>query len=304
MEWQRAAELFVNVVNLGSLSAAGRHCGMSPATVSRIVKSLEDEVGGRLLNRTSRQLNLTEAGQMYYDRIEHILQQIREANEIVVRLQKNPTGRLRVHSRMLIGNQHLVPALPKFMELYPDVTVDLLMSNYAIDLVAEKIDVDIRIGKLEDSSLITRKLANAERLICASPEYLARSAPLERPADLMHHNCLTYRLTQGRSVWRFIDAGGTLTEVGVSGSLQSDNGQALLAAMVAGQGIAIMPDWAVRDELASGRLVRLFPDCQVSHGEFENGVYAVFQYSRQVPAKVRVFVDYFAAHFREKLGHL
>lgn len=302
VEWLKAAELFIDVVNHGSLSAAGRHRGVSPATVSRIVRSLEFEVGARLLNRTSRQLKLTEAGQLYFTRVERILQMIQEANVGVQDLQSTPQGKLRVHSRILIGNKYVLPGLPEFMLRYPEINIDLLMSNYQVDLVAENIDVDIRIGKLEDSSLIARKLAQSERVICAAPEYLKRSAALGSPQDLINHNCLTYRLTLGRPVWRFFSQTEGLIEVPVTGSLQSDNGQALLEAMLFGQGIAIMPDWAVVDALQSGALVRLFPDHQVSHGEFENGVYAVFQQSRQTPVKVRVFIDYFAAYFKERMG--
>ena len=302
LEWLKAAGLFVDVVHHGSLSAAGRYRGVSPATVSRIIRSLEQEVGARLLNRTSRQLQLTEAGQLYFARIERILQLIQEAKSGVETLQSTPQGRLRVHSRILIGNQYIVPALPAFLKAYPKISVDLMMSNFKIDLVGENIDVDIRIGKLEDSSLIVRKLANSERLVCATPDYVDRSPPLNHPRDLGNHNCLTYRLTLSRPVWRFLSPAEGLFEVPVSGSLQSDNGQALLTAMMAGEGIAIMPDWAVRKQIESGRVLRLFPEHQATHGEFENGVYAVFQQSRQIPAKVRVFIDYFAAHFREVLG--
>lgn len=301
MEWLRAAELFVKVVQLGSLSAAARRCGVSPATVSRIIHALEAEIGGRLLNRTSRKLNLTEAGEFYYSRVEQILHQVHEANDSVARLQTSPRGTLRVHSRMLIGNQFIAPALPGFMEAYPEIAVDLLMSNYAVDLVAQNIDVDIRIGKLKDSSLVARKLANAYRIVCASPRYLESAPPLVTPSDLSMHNCLTYRLDLGRTVWRFIDPKGRLTEVPVSGRLRSDNGQALLALTIAGQGVSIMPDWAVRDEIATGVLVRLLPDYQASHIEFDNGVYAVFQHATQVPSKVRVFVDYIAGYFKERL---
>lgn len=302
MEWLRAAELFVNVVQLGSLSAAARRSGVSPATVSRIIRSLEEDVGGRLLNRTSRKLNLTEAGEVYFAKVEQILHQIQEANDSVARLQATPRGTLRIHSRMLVGNQYIVPALPGFMERFPEISIDLMLSNYVVDLVAQNIDVDIRIGKLEDSSLIARKLAHAERVVCTTRGYLERNPPIAIPSDLSRHNCLNYRLHLGRIVWRFVDEAGVLTEVPVSGSLQSDNGQALLMAARAGQGIAMMPDWAVRDELASGELVRLFPEYRVSHLEFDNGIYAVFQQSRQVPTKVRVFVDYIAAHFKEHLG--
>lgn len=302
MEWLRAAELFVAVVQLGSLSAAARRAGVSPATVSRIIRALEEEVGGRLLNRTSRKLNLTEAGELYFRRVEQILQQIHEANESVARLQATPRGVLRVHSRMLVGIQHVVPALPDFMSRYPDISVDLTMSNYAIDLVAQNIDVDIRIGKLEDSSLIARKLCNAERIVCATRAYLDKSPPLRQPSDLSQHNCLTYRLNLGRTIWRFLDPAGQLIEVPVSGSLLSDNGPALLHAMQAGHGVVIMPDWAVQSEIAEGKVVRLFPEYQASHIEFDNGVYAVFQQSRQAPSKVRVFVDFIAGYFKDRFG--
>jgi DNA-binding transcriptional LysR family regulator len=302
MEWQRAAELFVSVVQLGSLSAAARRDGISPATVSRIIRSLEEEVGGHLLNRTSRKLSLTEAGELYFNKVEQILHQIQEANEGVARLQTSPRGTLRVHSRVLVGNQHVAPALPEFARRYPEIAVDLLLSNFAVDLVAQGIDVDIRTGKLEDSSLIARKLASSERIVCATPSYLQTRPPLETPADLAHHNCLTYRLHLGRAVWRFLDGARSLTEVPVTGNLQSDNGQILLTATLCGQGLAIMPDWAVRDEIADGRLVRVLPDYRASHIEFDDGIFALFQQSRHTPTKIRVFVDYMASYFKERLG--
>ena len=301
MEWLRAAELFVNVVQLGSLSAAARRCGVSPATVSRIIRSLEEDVGGRLLNRTSRKLNLTEAGVFYYGRIDQILHQIQEANGSVARLQANPRGTLRVHSRMLVGNQYIAPALPEFMRRFPEISIDLMLSNYAVDMIAQNIDVDIRIGKLEDSALVVRKLASAHRIVCATPSYLETSAPLENPLDLAKHNCLTYRLNLGSPVWRFINQAGKLLEVPITGSLQSDNGSVLLTATVAGMGVALMPDWAVREHLAAGRLVSVLPGYQASHIEFDNGIYAVFQHATQITTKVRVFVDYIAAHFKERL---
>jgi DNA-binding transcriptional LysR family regulator len=302
MEWLRAAQLFVNVVQLGSLSAAARQSGLSPASVSRIIHALEEDVGGRLLNRTSRKLNLTEAGDAYYGQVEQILHQIAEANESVARLQSTPRGTLRVHSRMLVGNQYIAPALPGFIARYPEIKVDLLLSNYTVDLVDQNIDVDIRIGKLDDSSLIVRKLASAERVICAAPGYLERHGPIVSPWDLRSHNCLTYRLHLGRTTWRFIDQAGTLIEVPVLGSLQSDNGQALITAANAGLGVAMMQEWSICEELESGALVRLLPEYRASHIEFDNGIYAVFQHGQQMPSKVRVFVDYIVAYLKERLG--
>jgi DNA-binding transcriptional LysR family regulator len=302
VEWLRAAKLFVNVVQSGSLSSAGRRFGLSPASVSRHINALEESVGGRLLNRTSRKLTLTEAGEIYFRQIEHILHEITEANESVAQLQAVPRGTLRVHSRMVVAHQYIVPALPKFLAQYPDIKIDLMMSNRIADLVEQNIDIDVRVGKLDDSSLMVRKLASAERLVCASHDYLARSAPITTPADLVHHNCLTFRLNLGQPTWRFIGPDGKLIEIPITGSLQSDNGQALLSAALAGVGVALMADWAVRDELASGRLEQVLPNYRASNEDFEDGIYAVFQKTRQRSTKVRVFVDFLAELFKHRLA--
>ena len=302
MEWLRSMRLFVSVVQNGSLSSAGRQLGLSPASVSRHISALEENLGSRLLNRTSRKLTVTEAGEIYFRKVEVILQQVADANDSVAQLQMVPRGTLRVHSRMLVGHQYIVPAMPRFLEQYPEIKLDLLLSNHAVDLVEQDIDVDIRIGKLVDSALVARKLATSERMMCAAPAYLDKRPPLTDPHDLIHHNCLTYRLNLGKATWRVKDADERLIEVPVSGTLQSDNGQALLCATLAGVGVALMPDWAIRDHLAAGRLRRLFPDCQVSYVEFENGVYAVYQKTRHRSTKVRVFIDFLATLFKQSLN--
>jgi DNA-binding transcriptional LysR family regulator len=290
--------IFVSVVQNGSLSSAGRQLGLSPASVSRHISALEESLGGRLLNRTSRKLTLTEAGRLYFDKVELILREVAEANDSVAQLQSQPRGTLRVHSRMLVGHLHVVPALPRFLAENPEVCVDLMMSNRVVDLVELNIDIDIRIGKLVDSSLVAKRLAISERYLCAAPEYLDRHPAIDAPAELAQHNCLTYRLNQGRAVWHFARPGNALEEIAVTGNLQSDNGLALLAATRAGVGIALMPDWAVRDDLASGRLRRVLTQYRISHIEFDNGVYAVYQKSRQPSAKVRAFIEFLVETFR------
>jgi DNA-binding transcriptional LysR family regulator len=180
--------------------------------------------------------------------------------------------------------------------------VDLLLSNHTVDPVEHQVDVDIRIGALADSSLIARRLATSERIVCGAPAYLARRPPPAAPADLAEHDCLTYRLNLGRPVWRFLDAAGKLTEVPVSGSLQSDSGPALLEAAKAGIGLALLPDWSVLEDLRSGRLVRLLPGYRVSHIEFENGIFAVYPASRRMPTKLRVFLDFLSGWFRARVG--
>jgi DNA-binding transcriptional LysR family regulator len=291
--------IFVSVVQNGSLSAAGRQLGLSPASVSRHLSALEAMLACRLINRTSRKLTLTEAGEIYYSKVDQILQHIAEANTTVSALQSLPRGTLRVHARMLVGQLIVVPALPRFLAANPEVRVDLSMSNRVIDLVEQNVDVDIRIGKLVDSALVAKRLAVSERVVCATPSYLRRTPPIAHPLDFAGHNCLTYCINIGPTVWRFRDMQGQLTEVPVSGNLRSDHGFSLLEATRAGVGLALMPDWAVRDDLATGRLVRVLPDYTISHIEFDNGVYAVYQQSRIPSAKVRRFLAFLGETFDE-----
>jgi DNA-binding transcriptional LysR family regulator len=291
--------IFVSVVQNGSLSSAGRQLGLSPASVSRHLSALEGALGCRLVNRTSRKLTLTEAGELYFAKVEQILHQIADANDSVAQLQSLPRGTLRVHSRMLVGQLFVVPALPGFLARNPEVRVDLLLSNRIVDLVEQNIDIDIRIGKLVDSSLVAKRLAVSERVLCAAPQYLRGRPAVRTPSDLTVHNCLTYRINVGRTIWRFLNRSKAIEEIPVAGNLQSDNGLALLDATRAGVGVALMPDWAVREDLVSGRLRRLLPNYRISHSEFDNGIYAVYQQSRNLSAKVRVFLDFLAATFKD-----
>jgi DNA-binding transcriptional LysR family regulator len=201
---------------------------------------------------------------------------------------------------MLIGDLFIVPAMPSFLAQNPEVKVDLLLSNRVVDLVEQNIDIDIRIGKLVDSSLVAKRLAVSERILCGAPVYFVGKPAIREPSDLTAHNCLTYRINLGRTVWRFLNRSNVLEEIAVAGHLQSDNGHALLKATRAGVGVSLMPDWAVRDDLASGRLTRLLPGYRISHIEFDNGVYAVYQKSRNLSAKVRVFLDFLAATLKQQ----
>ena len=290
-------QTFVRVVQTGSLSSTARLLGVSPASVSRQISALEATLGARLLNRTSRKLTLSEAGETYFRHAEQILQQFDEVHQNISQLQSAPRGMLRVHSRILVGQLFIVPAVSEFLLTHPDISIDLMLSNGSIDLVERNVDIDIRIGKLSDSSLIARRLALSERIICASPSYLARSPALEKPGDLVHHNCMTYRLTMGAVQWHFLDADGRTTDVAVKGTLQTDFGPALRTATLAGLGLSLMPDWSVQEDIRRGDLIRLFPQYRISFLEFDNGVYAVYQRSRYTSAKVRLFVDFLAARF-------
>lgn len=298
MEWIQTIRSFTAAVQEGSLSGAGRLLGLSPASISRHIASLETRLQTQLLKRSSRSLALTEAGEIYYAQVEQVLQQLAEANRSVTQLQAKPQGVLRIHSRMLVGELMIMPNLPEFLARYPDITVDLMLSNNIASVMDQNTDIDIRIGRLEDSSLIARKLASSERVVCAAPAYLDRHPPINRPSDLKNHNCLAYRTNLGTPVWRFKDADNRVEEVQITGNLRTDFGYALVEMARAGLGIALLPDWSVRRELAEGRLVRLLPGYLVSHIDFENGVYAVFPSSRQTSTKLRVFIDFMAEVFK------
>lgn len=302
VEWVQTLRSFVSAVQQGSLSGAGRLLGTSPASISRHISSLEDQLGTQLLKRSSRNLALTEAGEIYYVQVDQILQQLAEANRSVVSLQSEPQGVLRVHSRMLVGQLMIVPSLPEFLARYPDITVDLMMSNNIAPVMEQGVDVDIRIGSLQDSSLIARKLASSERLLVATPDYLAANPPITTPQDLRAHNCLSYRINLGTPVWRFRDDEERVEEVPIKGNLKADFGFALVEMARAGLGIALLPDWSVRKDVAEGRLVRLLESYSVSHIDFDNGVYAVFPASRQTSVKLRLFIDYIAEVFRRGLA--
>ncbi len=304
MEWVQTLRSFVSAVQQGSLSGAGRLLGSSPASISRHITSLEEQLGTQLLKRSSRNLALTEAGELYYNQVEQILQQLAEANRSVNQLQTKPEGVLRVHARMLVGQLIILPYLPEFLGQYPDIRVDMVLSNNIAPVMDQGVDVDIRIGKLEDSSLIARKLASSERIAVATPAYLKNRPPIYSPQDLRQHNCLTYRINLGNPVWRFMDAEKRIEEVPVRGSVQTDFGHALVQLTKADVGIALMPDWSVHREIADGRLVRLLPGYKVSHVDFENGVYAVFPASRQTSLKLRLFVDFLAQVFKRELANL
>lgn len=294
----RDMELFVTVVQCGNFSAAGRRFGLSPASVSRYINALEDRLGVRLLNRTSRKLSLSDMGTVFYQRAERILNDVRDTQIEVTQEHVRPQGVLHVHSRLLVGLQYIAPALPSFLEQYPEISVDLTLSNEDVDIIENNIDIDIRIGTLADSSLIARKLVNSERILCATPAYLEGRPPINTPNDLLAHNCLTYRINLGGVNWRFLGSDGALTEIPVQGSFRTNNGPALHIAMMQGLGLSLMPDWAVANELASGQLVRVLPDYRISFTSFENAVYAVYSPTKHLPVKARVFIDFLAKHFQ------
>jgi DNA-binding transcriptional LysR family regulator len=286
-----AMELFVSAVREGSLSAAARRAGLSPASVSRQVAALEASLNTQLLNRTSRTLALTDAGREYLARLEPILQNIAEAEAAASALQDTPRGTLRVHSRTMFGMRVVAPLIPAFQARYPELRVELRLGEHPARLAEDDFDLDLRIGAPPDAALMQRRLLRSERVLVASPDYLSRRLPVAAPRDLLNHDCLTYWLGPEDATWRFLTE-GALEELRIAARFSSNNGEVLRGLALAGHGIALLDDYTVRDDLREGRLTRLLPGRAATNTGFDRGIYAVFRQTSLLPAKVRVFLDF------------
>lgn len=285
--------VFARVVELSGFSAAAQALGLSKSAVSKQISRLEDRLGTRLLNRTTRQLSLTEAGAAFYERCQRVEAEALAAEEAVTRLAEAPRGRLKVNAGVSFGVRHIAPALPDFLAMCPELEVDLSLNDRLVDLVEEGYDVAIRIGALGDSSLVARRLAPLRRLLVAAPAYLARAGRPGHPSELKGHDCLLYAYQASGTSWHFRGAEGEV-RVRVGGRVHMNNGDAILQACVGGQGFALLPSFICWEALARGEVEAVLTDWQ--QGD-DGGVHAVFPASRNLSPKVRVFVDFLVARF-------
>lgn len=283
---------FVQVVEGHSYSMAARVLGVTRSAVSRQIAGLEDRLGTRLLNRTTRRLSLTEAGAVYYESCTHILGEARAAERAVMDLDEAPRGLLRVNAPMSFGLGPLGPALAEFTAAHPALKIELTLDDRVVDLVGEGYDMAIRIADLPPSSLVARRLAVNRRLVCAAPAYLARAGRPERPEDLSRHACLGYSYLATGNDWYFRGPDGPIA-VRIDPILSVNNGDVLRQLAVAGRGITLSPTFIAGDDLRSGALVPLFADWS----EADTGIFAVYPHSRHLSPKVRAFVDFLAARF-------
>jgi DNA-binding transcriptional LysR family regulator len=287
-----AMNSFVKVVALGSYSEAARRLGMTRSAVSKAVAELETGLGARLLDRTTRRVSPTEAGSAYYQRCLAILAQVEDTEAEIARLHDEPRGLLRVNGPMSFGVLYLGEAVAEFMAAYPDLRVELDLTDRFIDPLEEGVDVTIRIRNLSDSTLIARKVACAQAVLAASPDYLAeRGAPSE-PEDLVNHRCLDYGCRQAAPRWRLARAGRQIV-VPVTACLHCNNGEVLRAGALRGLGVVLLPTFIIGADLRAGRLVEVLPE----YAPPEIGVYALYAPNRFVAVKVRAFIDFLVAKF-------
>lgn len=287
--------VFVRTVREGSFSAAARSLEVTPSAVSKQISRLEDRLAVRLFNRTTRRLSLTEEGAAFYERASRILADLEDAAEAVSSLKAVPRGRLRVTMPTAFGIIHLLPALPGYTDRHPEVTLEIDLNDRFVNMIEEGFDLALRVGDLEDSSLIGRRLAANRRVLAAAPRYLAgREAP-RVPSDLKDHNCLVYTYRAQRHDWHLVDDAGRENVVTVAGNLETNNPMMLRAAALDGFGIVLLPLWIIGPDIKAGRLARLLPDYHWP----DSAIQAVYPPGRHLSARVRSFVDFLIERFAE-----
>jgi DNA-binding transcriptional LysR family regulator len=282
-------QVFARVAALGSLSGAARALGMSQTMATKHMAALEEKLGVKLLHRTTRKITLTEAGRRYLESVERILSELAEAEAAAAAERVEVTGMLRVNAPVSFGVRELAPLMAEFSRMHPALTVDMGLNDRVVNLVEEGWDVAVRIGRIHDQTLIARKLAPCRLLVVGSPTYLAERGMPRTVAELSSHNCLGYTLSSalGPHQWSF-GPDGSVT-VPIKGNFHASNGDALVAAALAGQGLVYEPTFLLGDAIRAGRLVALTLDQPPMELP---GVFAVYASNRRPPAKVRAFIDF------------
>lgn len=288
--------VFAKVVETGTFTGAAQAMGLSKGAVSKQIAKLEDRLGARLLNRTTRRSSLTEVGAAFYERCRRIVAEAEEAELAVTRLHAEPRGTLRVNLPMSFGMIHMADALPDFMAAYPEISLDVTLDDRVVNVVDEGYDVVIRITDLPDSSLIARRIAPFRIATCASSAYWDAHGRPKHPDDLRGHACLLYSYLSNLNEWRYRGPDGPFA-VRVDGPMRGNNGDLLRAAAVAGLGVVRSPTFIVGCHLVEGRLEQVLAEYE----DDDRGIYAVYPHNRHLSAKVRAFVDFMAKRFADPI---
>jgi len=295
MDRLRAFEVFVEVVRKNGFARAAEALDTSPANVTRYVSDLEAHLGTRLLNRSSRKLSLTESGEALYERARTILDDVAEAEAASSSTTLHPRGTLRINAPLSFGVLHLAPLWPRFLKRYPDIELDVALSDRVVDLVEEGYDLAIRISRVPANAYAARKLATSQNIVCAAPAYLRKHGKPKTPADLLAHACIGYRYSATADEWNFLDRQGRAHAVKVPCVMHTNNGDTARAAALGGAGIIWQPKFLIGDDLRTGRLVGLLPDYRMP----DIDILALYPSRRHLSAKVRVMIDFLADAFKD-----
>ena len=284
--------VFVETARRGSFAGVARDRDAEPSSVSRIIAALERELGLRLFQRSTRRMSLTEAGSIYFEHVEAALREFDRARDLAATAQSGPSGTLRLTASVAFGTTVLAPLLPAFRAAYPAVEIGLMLSDANLDLVADRIDLAIRLAPSVHADVIATKLMDTRYHVCATPAYLATRGQPERPTDLEAHSCLLFALPGYRSRWLFRDTGGAIEDVKVNGAIAVSSALALHAVTRQSLGPALLPDWLIASDLAAGALIDLFPAYRVSATDFNTAAWMLYPSRDYLPAKVRVMIDF------------
>lgn len=288
--------IFYHLVEQGSFSAAARQMELTKSVVSKRIAKLEQEIGVQLLYRTTRTLKLTEAGQSFFEHARSVYQAVATAEESIVGLGKSLSGNIKITVPTISGELILPTVISEFNQAYPDINIDMELDNRFADIVNEGFDLAIRTGVLPDSSLIARKLVDANWIVCASPRYVAKHGKPKTPGDLTKHNCLVYAYQEtGAREWAF-KRDDEVYQVKVDGNLCTNNSSALRNVALLGQGIIYVPQVLVYEDLQQGKLIQLFKDETAKC----LGIYAVYPYTRQQPEKIKIFIEHLYQCFQRR----
>lgn len=284
-------QLFVDVVRHGSFSAVARARDVEVSSVSRGLATLEAELGVRLIQRTTRLMTVTEAGEAFFERVIPLLDAFEAAREAVSNRPDNPSGTLKLTTSVAFGQRVLVPLVPAFRAAFPNIKLELLLSDTNVDLIAERVDLAIRLGSSYGAGVIGSKLMPTRFRVVASPDYIAREGVPAVPGDLANRSCLFFALPEFRTRWLFRQ-GGKILKVPVHGELVASNALALRDFAIAGLGPTLLGDWLIGPDLAEGTLVDLFPDHDVTATTFDTAAWILYPSRRHLPAKVRIAIDF------------
>jgi DNA-binding transcriptional LysR family regulator len=288
--------LFAEVMRHRSFTSIAKQRGIAPSSVSRSISALEAEVGVRLFQRTTRQIVPTEAGLLYFERINSVLEELEVAGQLISDVSEQLKGTLRITASNGFGEKKIVPLIIEFNKLYPELSLELLLHDRYTDLVEERIDVAIRVGSLEDSNYIARQLSPMEFYIVASPQYIELNGLPKAPEEINDHSCLIFPRGEYKSSWLF-KREHKIQKISITGKHLITQSSATKKCTLAGMGISLLPDWLIQTEIEKGTLVRLFKNYQVSATDFNGAVWMLYPSKNYLPVKVRLFSDFLMAYF-------
>lgn len=287
--------MFVAVYRAGSFAGVAKDLDIAASSVSRAIAALEEDLKARLFQRTTRNLTPTQAGEQFYHRVEALIEEFDLAQQEIISQHQEPSGTLRITASVSFGQIIVAPLLKAFYHQYPKVRLEITLSDTRVNIISDQFDLAIRHGKLADSSLVARKLMSVNYALVASPEYLNSSAPLTKPDDIRRHNVIAFTYAEFNKTWRFKNPVADQT-VAIAPILTLTSALAIKECVTNGMGVAMLPSWAIKEEIKSGSLVPVLAQWEVSGGSFGNGVWLIYPSRTFMPAKTKAFADFLIKH--------